>query len=155
MPKDWTGHLKLCCRNKQPNLELNGIPTFQGLYGLIVTCLKVRSPLIYCLGPAEAALLLTTSHHDQPVKISDREQMVEMLSWHLTRTMAKKANRETQHRYKYQCDKLATTPRYRIGDWLFVYFCLEETGKLHKLSQPWRGHFWVISRDDPDVTACY
>jgi len=51
-------------------MELNGIPTFQGPYGLIATCHTVplvRSPLIYC--PTEAALLQTTSH--QPVEISN------------------------------------------------------------------------------------
>ena len=35
---------------------------------------------------------------------------------------------------------------------MFVYFPSEETGKLRKLSQPWRGPFRVISKDDPDVT---
>ena len=103
-----------------------------------------------CRTPTEAALLPTTSH--QPVEISDyREQLVEMLS--STRTMAAKANREAQSRYKRQYDKTATTPRYKVGDWVFVYFPSEETGRLRKLSQPWRGPFRIISRDDPDVTV--
>ena len=68
------------------------------------------------------------------------------------REMAAQANQEAQHHYKYQYDKSSTTPSYKIGDWVFVYFPSEETGKLHKLSLPWHGPYQVISRDDPDVT---
>ena len=66
--------------------------------------------------------------------------------------MAAKANREAQHKYKHQYDKVATNPRYKVKDWVFVYFPSEETGKLRKLSQSWHGPFRVISRDDPDMT---
>ena len=86
-----------------------------------------------CRSPTKAALVPTTSR--QLVDISDyREQLVEMLS--SARTMAAKANREAQHKYKHQYDKVATNPRCKVGDWVFVYFPSEETGKLHKLSQP-------------------
>ena len=63
------------------------------------------------------------------------------------------ANQEAQCRYEYQYDKSSTTPSYKIGDWVFVYFPSEETGKLRKLSLPWHGPYRVISRDDPDVTV--
>ena len=103
-----------------------------------------------CCSPTEAELVPTTSH--QPVDIRDyREQLVEMLS--SPKTMAGKANREAQHKYKYQYDKVATNPRYKVVDWVFVYFPSEETGKLRKLSQPWRGPFRVISKDNHDVTV--
>ena len=41
----------------------------------------------------------------------------------------------------------------RIGDWTFVCFLQEETGKLRKLLQPQRGSFRIISSNDPDVTV--
>ena len=65
--------------------------------------------------------------------------------------MTAKANQEAQRKYKCQYDKLSTTPKYQIGDWVFVYFPSEETGKLRKLSQPWHGPYRITSRDDSDV----
>jgi len=52
-----------------------------------------------------------------------------------------KANREAQVRYTHQYDKVATIPRYKVDDWVFVYFPSKETGRLSKLSQHWRGPF--------------
>ena len=103
-----------------------------------------------CRSPTEAALLPATPH--QPVNINDyREELVVMLS--SARKFAAKANQEAQHRYKHQYDKSSTPPKYQIGDWVFVYFPSEETGRLRKLSQPWHGPYRIISRDDPDVTV--
>ena len=65
--------------------------------------------------------------------------------------MAAKANQEAQHHYKHQYDKSSTSPKYQIGDWVFVCFPSEEAGKLCKLSQPYHGSYQIISRDDPDV----
>ena len=102
-----------------------------------------------CRSPTEAALLPATSH--EPVDISDyRKEFVVMLS--TARKMAAQANREAQHRYKHQYDKSSTISSYKIGGWVFVYFPSEETGKLRKLSLPWRGPYQVTSRDDSDVT---
>ena len=70
------------------------------------------------------------------------------------RKYAAKANQEAQGRYKHQYDKSSTPPKYQIGDWVFVYFPSEETGRLCKLSQPWHGPYQIISKDDPDVN-CY
>ena len=65
-----------------------------------------------CCSPTKAALVPTTSR--QLVDISDyREQLVEMLS--SARTMPAKANREAQHKYKHQYDKVATNPRCKVG----------------------------------------
>ena len=73
-----------------------------------------------CRSPTEAALLPTTTSN-QPVDTSDyRENLVEMLSSAIA--MAAKANREAQHNYKHQYDKVATAPRYQVGDWEFIYF---------------------------------
>ena len=103
-----------------------------------------------CRSPTEATLLPTTPH--QPVNISDyREELVVMLS--SARKFAAKANHEAQRRYKHHCDKSSTPPKYQIGDWAFVYFPSEETGRLRKLSHPWHGSYQIISRDDPDVTV--
>ena len=65
---------------------------------------------------------------------------------------AAKVNQEAQRRYKHQYDKSSTPPKYQIGDLVFVYFPSEETGRLCKLSRPWHGPYWIISRDDPNVT---
>ena len=98
-----------------------------------------------CHSPTEATMLPTTPH--RPVNISDyREELVVMLS--SARKFAAKANQEAQCRYKHQYDKLFTPPRYQIGDWMFVYFPSEKTGRFCKLSQPWHGLYRIISRDD-------
>ena len=103
-----------------------------------------------CRSPTEATLLPATLH--QPVDINDyREELVVMLS--SARQMAAKANQEAQRRYKHQYDKSSTIIKYRIGDWVFVYFPSEETGKMRKLSRPWHGPYRIISRNDPDVTV--
>jgi len=71
----------------------------------------------------------------------------------LARKMAAKANQEAQRKYKHQYDKLSTLPKYQIGDWVFVHFPSDETGKIRKMSQPWHGPYRIISRNDPDVTV--
>ena len=73
----------------------------------------------HCRSPTEVALLPASSY--QPVNINDyREELVVMLS--SVRKMAAKANQEAQRRYKHQYDKSSTSPKYQIGDWVFVYF---------------------------------
>ena len=47
--------------------------------------------------------------------------------------MAVKANQEAQCHYKHQYNKPSASLKYQIGDWVFVYFPSEETGKLRKL----------------------
>ena len=66
------------------------------------------------------------------------------------RKMAAMANQEAQHN---QYDKLSTLPKYQIGDWVFVYFPSDETGKMCRMSQPWHDPYRIISKDDPDVTV--
>ena len=64
-----------------------------------------------------------------------------------------KTNREAQRRYKLQHDKTAKTSKFRVGNWVLVYFPQDETGKSRKLSHPWHGPYQIISRDDPDITV--
>ena len=64
-----------------------------------------------------------------------------------------KANREAQQRYKLQYDKTAKLTKFRIGDWVLIYFPQDETGKSRKLSHPWHGPYQITSRDEPDITA--
>ena len=42
---------------------------------------------------------------------------------------------------------------YRLGDWVFIRFPVEETGPNRKLSSPWHGPYHIVARKDPDVTA--
>ena len=103
-----------------------------------------------CRSPTEAALLPS-----RPLKATNltdyREEM--MLSLSSARSLAKGINKEAQRRYKLQYDKTATTSKFRVGDWVLVYFSQDETGKTRKLSQPWHGPYRIISRDDPDLTV--
>ena len=103
-----------------------------------------------CRSPTESALLPAKSL--RVTNVSDyREQM--MLSLSTARNLAMKTNREAQQRYKLQYDKAAKTSKFRVGDWVLVYFPQDETGKSRKLSHPWHGPYRIISRDDPDVTV--
>ena len=45
-----------------------------------------------------------------------------------------KVNREAQRRYKLQYDKTARTSKFRVGDWVMIYFLQDETGKCHENS---------------------
>ena len=101
-----------------------------------------------CRSPTESALLPAKSLG--VTDVSDyREQMV--LSLSTAMSLAMKANREAQQRYKLQYDKTAKLTKFRIGDW--VFFPQDETGKSRKLSHPWHGPYRITSRDEPDITA--
>ena len=70
-----------------------------------------------------------------------------------SRALALKSNQKCQQKYKQQYDKKATTPKFRVGDWVLVYFPQDETRKYPKLSQPWHGPYRIVSHDDQDVTV--
>ena len=76
-----------------------------------------------------------------------------MLSLSSARELAVTSIREAQKSYKSQYDKKTNTVDFRLGDWVFVRFPEEETGKKRKLSRPWYGPFRVISRHDPNLTV--
>lgn len=57
------------------------------------------------------------------------------------------------HAEAIQGHKLAKT-KHQFGDWVMVKgLPHEETGKQHKLSQPWHGQFRVVSSDNPEITV--
>ena len=76
-----------------------------------------------------------------------------VLSLSTARSLAMKANREAQQRYKLQYDKTAKLTKFRIGDWVLIYFPQDEAGKSQKLSHPWHGPYRITSRDEPDIIA--
>ena len=81
--------------------------------------------------PTEASLLppdpLTPTDLD-----SYREELV--LSLSSARELAVTSIREAQKSYKSQYDKKTNTVDFHLGDWVFVRFPEEETGKKRKLS---------------------
>ena len=76
-----------------------------------------------------------------------------VLSLSTARSLAMKANREAQQRYKLQYDKTAKLVKFRVGNWVLIYFSQDETGKSRKLSHPWHGPYRITSQDNPDITA--
>ena len=58
---------------------------------------------------------------------------------------------ELKKRYKSQYDRGAKTTDYNVGDWVFVCFPVEETGKGRKQSRPWYGPFQIVTRKDPNL----
>ena len=128
------------------------------LYGLIAMFLIPQQErnlpfLLYgfnCHHPMEAALLPPKSLG--PIDVSDyHEELV--LSLSSARALANKANAKSQSRQKAQYDKQAVSPKLKVGDWVLIYFPEDETGKLRKLSRPWRGPYHIINRNDPDISA--
>ena len=100
--------------------------------------------------PTEAALLPPQS--TEWVDLADyREELVMSLA--TARELAVESIKAAQSRYKKQYDKRVKVVDMRVGDWVFVRFPQDETGKQRKLSQPWRGPFRITRRDDPDVTV--
>ena len=67
--------------------------------------------------------------------------------------MAVASVKEAQKNYKKQYDKKSTVIDYKLGDWVFVHFPEEETGKKRKVSRPWYGPFRVVARRDPNLTV--
>ena len=105
----------------------------------------------FWVGPeAEAALL--PPQPAEGVDLADyREELVMSLA--TARDLAVQSIKAAQSRYKKQYDKRAGVVDMRVGDWVFVRFPQDETGKQRKLSRPWRGPFRITSCNDPDVTV--
>ena len=57
-----------------------------------------------------------------------------MLSLSSERKLVKQTNKEAQRCYKQQYDKTARKSKFKVGDWVLVYFAQEETSKNRKLS---------------------
>ena len=88
----------------------------------------------------------------QPTDVADYREKL-MLTLSSARELASKCIERAQRRYKNQHDRKATQTQYKIGEWVLVRFPHEETGRLRKLSRPWHGLYWVVSRRDPDITV--
>ena len=91
-----------------------------------------------------------------PTDVDDyREQLVISLS--SARQTAAQMIRRAQKRYKRQFDRKASCQQFKTGDWVFVKFPHEETGKRRKLSRPWHGPYRVSSVCEPTicVTSVY
>lgn len=105
---------------------------------------------IDCRSPTEAAYAPTTE--SQLAQVNDyREQLMITLS--SARELAANNIRRAQRRYKEQYDKNTRPCEFRLGQWVFVKFPQDESGRLQKLSRPWRGPYHVINMKDPDVTV--
>lgn len=101
-------------------------------------------------GPTEAAFMKPTDA--VPSTVEDYREEV-MLSLSSARELAIQSVQKAQKRYKKLYDRNTKQIDYRVGDWIFIRFPAEETGKGRKLSHPWHGPYRIVSRRDPDVTA--
>jgi hypothetical protein len=103
-----------------------------------------------CRTPTEAALL--PSHELEATEVSDyREEVI--LSLSVARRMAAESIQLAQARYKKLYDRSSREVDYQLGDWVFVRFPQDETGRQRKLSRPWHGPYRIVERRDPDVTV--
>ena len=103
-----------------------------------------------CRSPTEAAFMPLTDIC--PVQMEDyREQLMATLS--SARELAATSIQKAQKRYKHQYDRDTKTTSLKIGEWVFIRFPQDESGRLRKLSKPWHGPYRIIEKRDPDVTA--
>ncbi len=104
-----------------------------------------------CRSPTEAALMPPSDVTMNDIDVADyREQVVLTLS--SARETAVQAIRKAQGRYKHNYDRKAKCSSFKVGDWVFVRFPQEESGRLRKLSRPWHGPYRITS---PDVCLYY
>ena len=98
--------------------------------------------------PTEAALLPSTQ-----LTLTDIEDYREELVYSLStaRQLAADSIKVAQKKYKKYHDRHAAPHHYRVGEWVFVRFPQEETGRMRKLSRPWHGPYRIVSVQDPDV----
>ena len=102
---------------------------------------------IDCRSPTEAAYMPTGDLW--PAQVDDyREQLMMTLS--SARELAASNIRKAQGRYKEQYDRHARPCDLRLGQWVFVKFPQDESGRLRKLSRPWHGPYRL---KNPDVTV--
>ena len=76
-----------------------------------------------------------------------------MLTLSSARELAARNIQRAQLRYKEQYDRGARPIDFRLGDWVFVKFPQDETGRLRKLSRPWHGPYRIVEKRDPDATV--
>ena len=100
--------------------------------------------------PTEAIYMSPSEFHSTSVE-DYREQV--MLSLTSARQLATSNIQRAQKRYKGQYDRGRRPSNLRLGEWVFIKFPQDESGRLRKLSRPWRGPYRIIDVRDPDVTA--
>ena len=100
--------------------------------------------------PTEASLLPPDSLDPTDLG-SYREELI--LSLSSARELAVASIWEAQKSYKTQYDKKTNTVDFCLGDWVFVRFPEEETGKKRTLSRPWYGPFRIIAKREPNLTV--
>ena len=100
--------------------------------------------------PTEASLLPPDSFYPTDLDSYQEELMLSLSS---ARELAVTSIQEAQTSYKTQYDKRANSVNFHLGDWVFIRFPEEDTGKKRKLSRPWYGPFRVIARQDPNMTV--
>ena len=136
----------------QPGSATSGTFTCQVSYGHTETqrtpSLR-RSHRSFCLASTVDRQL--KPHMRLPPNHSYREQLMITLS--STRELAANNIRRAQRRYKQQYDKNTRPCEFRLGQWVFVKFSQDESGRLRKLSRPWHGPYRVINIKDPYVTV--
>ena len=101
-------------------------------------------------GPTEAAFLKPTNLITSTAEDYQEEGKLSLSS---PCELAIESIRKVQSWYKKSYDRDTRKINYRVGDWIFIRFPAEETGQGRKLSNPWHGPYWIVSRRDPDVTA--
>ena len=100
--------------------------------------------------PTEASFLPPESLDPTDLGSYREELMVSLSS---ARELAASSIQEAQKSYKTQYDKRVRVVDFRLGDWVFVRFPEEETGRNRKLSRPWYGPFRIIGKQDPNLTV--
>ncbi len=78
-----------------------------------------------------------------------REQVVMTKS--SARETAVQALRKAQGCYKHNYDMKAKCSSFKVGDWEFMRFPQERSGRLRKLSRTWHGPYRITSLSGPDV----
>ena len=89
-----------------------------------------------CGAPSEAALFLPSPVEPSTVETYREELMLNLSS---ARELAAKSLQASQAASKKRYDQGVRVRKYQKGDWVLVKFPSEETGRNHKLSQPWHG----------------
>jgi len=76
-----------------------------------------------------------------------------MLSLSSARELALDSIKRAQDQYKHYFDLSSKQVDYKVGEWIFIRFPADETGRNRKLSHPWHGPYRITTRRDPDVNA--
>ena len=105
---------------------------------------------IDCRTPKEAAFLPPSQL--QMSDITDYQEEL-TLAPSTAKNTAAASMQQAQRCYKKQYDKDHKSLHVKIGDWVLIGFPADETGRNHKLSQPWHGPFRITAIKGPDVQA--